>query len=64
MCAPLPVVVVKMLADERVRLNRPVNIHLRHVEVIYEVDEPLRCGRSKFATSFLLQRFLQDTCGP
>lgn len=57
----LPVVVVKVLAYECVRLDGPVNIHLWHVEVVYEVDESLCGGRSKLTTSFLLQGFLQDT---
>lgn len=57
----LPVVVVEVLAYECVRLDSPVNIHLWHVEVVYEVDESLSVGRSKFTTSFLLQGFLQDT---
>lgn len=55
-----PVVVVKVLAYECVRLDRPVNVHLGHVEVVYEVDESLGGRRSKFTASFLLQGFLQD----
>lgn len=54
----LPVVVVKVLAYECVRLDGPINVHLRHVEVIYEVDEPLSGRRSKFTASFLLQGLL------
>lgn len=49
-----PVVIVQVLTYERVRLDGPINVHLGHVEVIYEVDESL-CGRgSKFSTCFLL----------
>lgn len=50
----LPVAVIKVLADEGVWLDSPINIHLRHVEVIYEVDKSLGGGRAKFTTSFLL----------
>lgn len=50
----LPVAVIKVLADEGVWLDSPINIHLRHVEVIYEVDKSLAGGRAKFTTSFLL----------
>lgn len=57
----LPVVVVKVLAYECVWLDGPINVHLRHVEVVYEVDESLSGRWSKFTTSFLLQGFLQDT---
>lgn len=57
----LPVVVVKVLAYKCVRLDSSINVHLWHVEVVYEVDESLSSGRSKFTTSFLLQGFLQDT---
>lgn len=58
-CA-LPVVVVKVLAYECVRLDGPINIHLGHVEIVYKVDECLTGRRSKFTTGFLLQGFLQD----
>lgn len=54
-------VVVKVLADQRVRLDGPINVHLGHVEVVYEVDESLSRRGSKFTTSFLLQGFLQDS---
>lgn len=56
-----PVFVVKVLAYERVRLDSPINVHLGHVEVVYEVDESFSGRRSKFTASFLLQGFLQDT---
>lgn len=54
-------IVVEVLTYECVWLDGPVNVHLRHVEVIYKVDEPLGSGRGKFPTSFLLQGFLQGT---
>lgn len=53
-----PVIVVKVLTYECVWLDGPVNVHLRHVEVIYKVDEPLSSRRGEFSTSFLLQGFL------
>lgn len=56
-----PVVVVQVLAYECVWLHRAVHVHLRHVEVVDEVDEPFSRWGSKFTTGFLLQGFLQDT---
>lgn len=53
--------IVEVLADERVWLHCPVTVHLGHVEVVYEIDESFANRRSERTTSFLLQRFLQDT---
>lgn len=54
-------IVVEVLTYECVWLDSPINVHLRHVEVINEVDKPLGSRRGKFTASFLLQGFLQDT---
>lgn len=55
--------VVKVLAYKCVWLDRPIDIHLRHVEVIYEVDESLGGRRSKITTRLLFQGLLKDACG-
>lgn len=52
-------VVVHMLAYECVRLHRAVLIHLRHVHVIYEVDQPPAAWRSIVAPCFLLKGLFQ-----
>lgn len=57
-------VIIKVLAYERVRLDGPVDVHLGHVEVVYEIDESLSGRGSKFTASFLLQGFLQDAWSP
>ena len=57
--AVVPVTVVDVLADERVRLHGEVLVHLRHVHVVDEVDEALGARGSVVAPGLLLQRLLQ-----
>ena len=47
-------VVVHVLADERVWLHRSVSVHFWHVHVIYEVDEPLAPWGAVIPSCFLL----------
>ena len=42
--------VVHVLSDEGVRLHGAIGIHLRHVHVIYEIDESLGAWGAKVAT--------------
>lgn len=57
-----PVLVVHVLAYERVGLHRAVRVHLRHVHVVYEVDEPPAARGAVVAAGFLLQGFFQHGC--
>lgn len=57
-----PVLVVHVLAYERVGLHRAVGVHLRHVHVVYEVDEPPAARGAVVAAGFLLQGFFQHRC--
>lgn len=57
-----PVVVVHVLPYERVRLYCAIRIHLRHIHVIYEVDQPSAAWRSVVAPRFLLKRLFQHRC--
>lgn len=54
-----PVLVVHVLAYEGVGLHRAVRVHLRHVHVVYEVDECPAARGAVVAAGFLLQRFFQ-----
>ena len=54
----VPVGVVQMLSDERVRLNCTVRVHLGHVHVVDEVDEFLGARRTVVSPGLLLQRLL------
>ena len=56
----VPVVVVQVLPDQGVGLNRAVRIHFRHVEVVQEVHQLLVARRTVVFASFLLQRFFKD----
>lgn len=58
--AALPVVVVHVLTYECVRLHRAVRIHLRHIHVVYEVDQPPAAWRSIVAPCFLLKGLFQN----
>lgn len=55
-------VVVHVLAYERVRLHRAVRVHLRHVHVVDEVDQPSAAGGPVVAPRFLLQGLFQYGC--
>lgn len=58
----LPVVVVHVLAYECVRLHRAVRIHLGHIHVVYEVDQPSAAWRPIVAPCFLLKGLFQHRC--
>lgn len=58
----LPVVVVHVLAYECVRLHRAICIHLRHIHVVYEVDQSSAAWRSVVAPCFLLKGLFQHGC--
>lgn len=57
-----PVLVVHVLAYERVWLHRAVRVHLGHVHVVYEVNEPPAARGAVVAAGFLLQGFFQHGC--
>ena len=59
----LPVVVVHVLAYECVRLHSAICIHLRHIHVVYEVDQSSAAWRSIVAPCFLLKGLFQHRCG-
>ena len=52
--AIVPVTVVEVLANERVRLHGEVLVDLGHVHVVDEVDETSCARRPEVTTSFLL----------
>ena len=58
--AVVPVTVVEVLPDERVRLHGEVLVDLGHVHVVDEVDHALRARRTVVAARFLLKRLLQN----
>ena len=45
----IPVLVVQVLADERVGLHGAIGVHLRHVHVVNEVDQLLGARRTVVA---------------
>jgi len=55
-------VIVHMLAYECVRLDRAICIHLRHIHVVYEVDQSSAAWRSIVAARFLLKGLFQHSC--
>lgn len=55
-------VVVHVLAYECVRLHRAVRVHLGHVHVVDEVDQPSAAGGPVVAPRFLLQGLFQYGC--
>lgn len=57
-----PVVVVHVLPYECVRLYCAIRVHLRHIHVIYEVDQLSAAWRSVVAPCFLLKRLFQHRC--
>ena len=56
----VPMVVVQMLSNESVWLNRSIGIHFRHVHVIQEIDHLFATGWTIVLSSLFLQRLLQD----
>lgn len=58
----IPMTVVQMLSYERVRLHRAICIHLRHIHVIYAVDQPFTASGSIVTACFLLQGLLHQSC--
>ena len=54
--------VVHVLPDEGVGLHGSVGVHLRHVDVVYEVDQPFRARRAVVPARLLLERLLQHRC--
>ena len=59
----IPVPVIHVLADKGVRPNSPVEIDLRHVHVVQEVDQLLGSWRTIVFPRLLLQRLFQDFLG-
>ena len=59
--AIIPMAVVDVLSNQRVRLNSEVLIHFGHVHVVNEVDESLSARGTVVSASFLLQRLLEHT---
>lgn len=59
MTETLPVIVVHVLAYECVRLHSAICIHLRHIHVVYEVDQSSATRRSIVTSCFLLKRLFQ-----
>ena len=53
-------VVVQMLSNESVWLNRSIGIHFRHVHVIQEIDHLFATGWTIVLSCLFLQRLLQD----
>lgn len=62
MMKPLPVIVVHVLAYECVRLHCAIRIHLRHIHVVYEVDQCSAARRSVVTPRFLLKGLFQHRC--
>lgn len=58
----IPMNVVHMLSYERVRLHRAICIHLRHIHVIYEVDQLFTAWGSIVTAHFLLQGLFHHGC--
>ena len=56
----VPMLIVHVLSEERVRLHGTVRVHFGHVHIVDEVDEALGARRTVVAARFLLQRLLQD----
>lgn len=58
--AIIPMRIVQVLPDQRMRLHCAIRVHFRHVHVIDEVNQILGSRRAKVPSSLLLQRFLHD----
>lgn len=58
----IPMTVVHMLPYERVGLHCAICIHLRHIHVIYEVDQPFTAWGSIVTARFLLQGLFHHSC--
>lgn len=54
--------IVQVLPEQRVGLHGPIGVHLRHVQVVDEVHEPLGARRAIVPASLFVQRLLQHTC--
>eukprot|EP00162_Nutomonas_longa_P015521 comp22339_c0_seq14/m.53772 comp22339_c0_seq14/g.53772 ORF comp22339_c0_seq14/g.53772 comp22339_c0_seq14/m.53772 type:complete len:382 (+) comp22339_c0_seq14:1574-2719(+) len=57
--AIVPVAIVDVLAHQRDRRLRVVQIEHRHVEIVHKIDKILGAGRTIVATSLLLERRLK-----
>lgn len=58
----IPMTVVHMLSYERVWLHCAIFIHLRHIHVIYEVDQSFTAWGSIVTARFLLQGLFHHSC--
>lgn len=58
----IPMTIVHMLSYERVRLHCAICIHLRHIHVIYAVDQPFTAWGSIVTACFLLQGLFHHSC--
>lgn len=55
-------VIVHVLAYECMRLDGAIRIHLRHIHIVYEVDQSSAAWRSIVAPGLLLKGLFQHRC--
>ena len=54
--------IIHVLTDEGVRLYSSIFVNFWHIDIINEVYQLLCARWTIITTSFLLQRFLKDSC--